>query len=85
MILNYVLIGLYILLWVYNGIVVIGIILTWIPPALNTKVGASFYEMSNWLLHPFRGWLTIGFIDFTTIIGLVLLQFIMRIFEQIIF
>ena len=85
MILNYILIALYIFLWAFNGIIVISIILSWIPQALNTKVGATVYEISNWMLHPFRGWLVIGFLDFTPIIGIALLQFIMRIFEQIIF
>ena len=85
MILNYVLIALYILLWVYHLILFISIILTWIPSALNTKVGSVMYEMSNWLLRPFRGWLVIGFLDLTPIIGILGLQFVMRIFEQIIF
>ena len=85
MILNYLLIGLYILLWVYHLILFIGIILTWIPSALNTKVGSVIYEMSNWLLRPFRGWLVIGFLDLTPIIGILGLQFVMRIFENIIF
>lgn len=85
MILNYVLITLYIILWALNGIIFISIILSWIPPVLNTKVGLMIREVSNWMLYPFRGWLAFGFFDFTTIIGLVLLQFIMRIFEQLIF
>lgn len=85
MILNYVLIALYILLWVFHLIIFISIILTWIPSALNTKLGSTIYGMSNWLLGPFRGWLVIGFLDLTPIIGILALQFVMRIFEQIIF
>ncbi len=85
MILNYFLISLYIILWAYHGIIFISIILTWIPNVLNTKVGSAIYGMSNWMLKPFRGWLVIGFLDLTPIIGILILQFIMRIFEQIIF
>ena len=84
MILNYILIALYILLWVFSGIIFISIILTWIPGAVTSKVGSIFYEMSNWLLRPFRGWLVIGFLDFTPIIGIVGLQFIMDFIRQII-
>ena len=85
MMLYYLLIALYIILWAYHVIIFIGILLTWIPNAINTKVGSVMYEMSNWLLAPFRGWLQIGFIDFTPIIGILGLQYIMRIFETIIF
>lgn len=85
MILNYFLIGLYIALWAYHSIILISIILTWIPNALNTKAGSLIYEMSNWMLRPFRGWLIIGFLDLTPVIGILILQYVMRIFEQIIF
>lgn len=85
MILNYFLISLYIILWAFNGIILISIILSWIPSALNTKVGSAIYEVSNWMLRPFRGWLVIGFLDLTPVIGIIILQYVMRIFEQIIF
>ena len=84
MILNYILIALYILLWVFDGIVFIGIVLTWIPGLLNTKVGSLFYNLSNWLLYPFRGLLVIGFIDFSPIIGLLGYHFIMNIIRGLI-
>lgn len=85
MILNNLLIALYIALWIYHIIILIGIVLTWIPGVLNTKVGALIYSISQWYMRPFTGWLSLGFIDFTPVIGFLCLQFIMRIFEQIIF
>ncbi|MBO4668173.1 MAG: YggT family protein [Bacilli bacterium] len=85
MTLNNLFIVLYVILWIYHLFVFVGIILTWIPSALNTKVGAFIYESSNWLLAPFRGWLVLGAIDFTPVLGVLLLQFVMRIFEEIIF
>ena len=84
MTLYYIISSIYILLWVFDGLVFIGILLTWIPGLINTKVGSLFYGMSNWLLYPFRGWLVIGFIDIGPILGLVAFNFIMNVVRELI-
>lgn len=84
MILNNFLICLYIVLWVYQAVIFISIILSWIPNAYSTKFGNVIYNMSNWYMRPFRGWLVIGFLDFTPIIGVLIYQYILGIVEQLI-
>lgn len=78
MILKIFFIALYALLWAYQGIILISIVLSWIPSAYNTKVGNAIYQASNWYMRAFRGWLVLGFIDFTPIIGIGIYQFIMQ-------
>ena len=85
MILRYFFIGLYALLWAYQAIIFISILLSWIPSAYNTKVGNAIYKSSNWFMGAFRGWLVLGFLDFTPIIGIGIYQFILQILMQFIF
>lgn len=84
MILYYFMCALYILLCIYEGIILISIIMSWIPNAYNTKVGNAIYQISNWYMKPFRGWLVLGVIDFTPVIGLGIYQFILQFLMQFI-
>ena len=81
----YCIYGLYWLMMAYEAFMTISIIMSWIPPLYDTKVFRFFRRGTDFYLRPFRGWLVIGFLDLTPIIGIFILQFIMRIFEQIIF
>ena len=78
MILSIFLISLYILLWLYQGIIFISILISWIPSAFNTKLGMSIYNVSNWYMKPFRGWIELGIFDFTPIIGIAIYQFLLQ-------
>lgn len=78
MVLNIFLYGLYVLLWIYQAIILISIIMSWIPNAYNTKFGNAIYQISNWYMKPFRGWFVLGILDFTPIIGIGIYQFILQ-------
>lgn len=84
MILRIFLTSLYALLWIYQAIIFISIILSWIPTAYESKIGSMILNVSNWYMRPFRGWLVIGFLDFTPIIGIVIYQYILGIVQQLI-
>ena len=79
MILGYFLYGLYILLWLYQALIFISIIMSWIPSLYNTRIGNAIYQASNWYMKPFRGWFVLGVFDFTPIIGIAIYQFILEI------
>ena len=85
MILKYFMIGLYVILSIYQFIILVSIIMSWIPNAYNTKIGNGIYHISNWYMKPFRGWLVLGFLDFTPIIGLGIYQFILQLVGNFIF
>lgn len=84
MILRIFLISLYYLLNLYSLIILISIIMSWIPNAYNTKFGNAIYQISNWYMKPFRGWLVLGILDFTPIIGIAIYEFILGIIAQFI-
>lgn len=71
----YVIYALYYLLLAYEGFMTISIIMSWIPPLYNTKVFNFFRRGTDFYLKPFRGWLVIGILDFSPIIGLVIYSF----------
>lgn len=60
-----------ILVW-YNFILIGGIILSWFPMLYRFKIFRILRIMSDWFMGPFHGYLVLGPIDFTPIIGFMI-------------
>ncbi|MBO4623102.1 MAG: YggT family protein [Bacilli bacterium] len=71
----YIIYALYWLMLAYEGFMFVSIIMSWIPPLYGTKVFNFFRKGTDFYLKPFRGWLTIGFLDLTPMIGLFIYSF----------
>jgi len=56
----------------YNYILIAGIFLTWLPMLYNFKFFRIIKKMSDWYIEPFSGYLILGPIDFTPIIGFII-------------
>ncbi|MFA6843504.1 MAG: YggT family protein [Bacilli bacterium] len=61
------------------------IISTWIPPLYQAKFMKPFRYVTDAFMQPFRGILVFGPLDFTPIIGIILLQLIYRLFIFLIY
>lgn len=71
----YLIYGLYYLMMGYEAFMMIYIIMSWIPPLYSTKIFYIFRKGTDFYLKPFRGWLTIGILDLTPIIGFFIYSF----------
>lgn len=71
----YIVYAIYYLMLAYSSFMFISIIMSWIPPLYNTKIFAFFKKGTDFYLKPFRGWLVIGFLDLTPIIGFAIYSF----------
>lgn len=67
---------LYIILRVYQGIMLLSIFISWIPGMRDTKIGILINQSSDWYLGYFRSFLVFGGIDFTPMIGLIIYEFL---------
>ena len=56
----------------YNYILIGGILLSWIPGLYKFKIFRMIRKMSDWYMEPFSGYIVLGPIDFTPIIGFML-------------
>lgn len=74
MILNYVIKIMYYGLSIFTYIIFASILLTWVPGLYEYKIPRMIRTISDWYMWPFRGFLVLGIIDFTPIIGVVLLE-----------
>jgi len=68
---------LYYLVYIYMGICVVSIILSWITPIHNSGFYKIINKISGAYLDTFRGKLVLGGLDFTPIIGMLLLGYIL--------
>lgn len=60
------------LLLIYNFVLLGGIILSWFPMLYNFKIFRMIRRMSDWFMGPFHGYLVLGPLDFTPIVGFML-------------
>lgn len=74
MILYYILNIFSLIVWAYDGIICIDIILSWIPNARQYKIPSIIHTVSNWFMEPFNGIITIGFLDLSPLIGFAILN-----------
>ena len=74
--------GLLILFYVlraYLGFMIIVCLLSWIPGIYSYKWYQVLRRISDFYLGRFRGWVVIGPVDFTPIIGFVIYEFALEI------
>lgn len=74
MILQSLLIGLFYILAAYRFVILVAIILTWIPGARNNSFCRVISSVADVYMWPFHNWFVLGYIDFTPIIGLGILE-----------
>lgn len=74
MLLKLFLLGIWGLLQLYGGILVISFILSWIPSANEFKIFRLINRVSDWYLEPFRGKIIFGFLDMGSMIGLSIFE-----------
>lgn len=55
--------------YIYDFIILAHIIFSWIPNIYNYKIPRVIGNIGGWFLRPFSGWLVVGPIDLTPIIG----------------
>jgi len=58
----------------------ITILLNWIPGFRNSKIGYYMNKITDFYLGRFRGFIVIGMLDFTPIIGFVIYEFALSMF-----
>lgn len=65
---------LFYILQAYTGIIVLSIILSYIPRANDYAVCRGIKRMSEWYLEPLDGMLVLGSFDFSSMVGLMVLE-----------
>ncbi len=65
----------YWLLKVYYWILIAFVLGSWIPELRNSRIYRVIYQLADPYMRLFRGFLVIGMMDFTPIIGFLLYQF----------
>lgn len=65
---------LFYILQAYTGIIVLSIILSYIPRANDYAVCRRIKRMSEWYLEPLDGMLVLGSFDFSSMVGLMVLE-----------
>lgn len=63
---------LYYLLLAYDYILIANIILSWFPRLRDFKLFNIIGKIGDWYLEPFSGYLVLGILDFTPLIGFAL-------------
>ncbi|MDD4077654.1 MAG: YggT family protein [Bacilli bacterium] len=61
----------------YQAVLAVTIILTWIPRSSNYAAFRMISNIGGWYLDVFRGKLIFGGFDFGTIVGLIVYEFIL--------
>ena len=59
----------------YYYILIASILLSWIPDLKRSRMGQFIDKLANPYMRIFRGWIVIGIMDFTPIIGFIFYQF----------
>lgn len=59
----------------YYYILIASIFLSWIPELKRSKIGQFIDRLANPYMRIFRGWIVIGIMDFTPIIGFIFYRF----------
>ena len=76
------LIILYYILRIYLGFMIIVCLLSWIPSLYSYKWYHVLRRISDFYLGRFRGWIVIGNIDFTTLIGFLIYEFALQMYAS---
>ena len=66
----------------YYYILIASILLSWIPDLKRSTVGQFIDRLANPYMRIFRGWIVIGVMDFTPILGFLFYQFGMSALNQ---
>lgn len=74
MILSYIIYAFYLLLMIYEGIIFIDVILSWVPNCRQYKIPSLIHTVANWFMEPFHNILTIGYFDFSPILGFAIIN-----------
>ncbi len=74
----------YWLLKIYYWILIAYVLGSWIPELRNSKIYRLIYNIANPYMRLFRGFLVIGMMDFTPILGFTLYSFGLRYLYQMI-
>lgn len=78
--LSYILLGIYSLLRAYYFIIFAGIILSWIPGARRNGFFKFVYKLGDLYMGCFRGRFIVGFLDLSSLFGLLIYEGIMDLF-----
>ena len=81
-VLGRILIGLYYILNFYFYFMLITIILSWIPGIQGSKFYQFMRKISDVYIGKFSGWLVVGIVDFTPIIGFVIYELALELFAS---
>lgn len=74
MILNGFLYLIKIILQIYSSLVIFDIILSWFPKTREIKIFKIIHEIAEWYIEPFSDFLVLGSVDFSPVIGLLILE-----------
>ena len=66
----------------YYYILIASILLSWVPDLKRSTIGQFIDKLANPYMRIFRGWIVIGVMDFTPIIGFIFYQYGLRAFGQ---
>ena len=69
----------------YYYILIASILLSWIPDLKRSSIGQFIDRLANPYMRIFRGWIVIGVMDFTPIIGFIFYNFGMTAFNDMIY
>lgn len=64
----------YYIFQIYSSLIVFDIILSWFPKTRDVKVFRIIHQIANWYMEPFSGFLVLGSIDFSPVLGLIILE-----------
>lgn len=78
MILSWIVYIIHLILIIYGGIISLSILLSWIPGSDNIQVFRGIKYLASWYLGLFSGKITIGFLDLTPLIGIIIYEFIIN-------
>lgn len=74
----------YIILYVYIGIISLNILFSWIPVLRDSKFGLLIESISNWITGYLGDKLSIGFLNFDCFIAIIFIEFICQIIANFI-
>ena len=72
----------YYILEIYLYYMIFVTLLSWIPGVFNTSWYYKLRKISDFYMGRFRGWIVIGNIDFTTLIGFLIYEFALQMYAS---
>lgn len=77
--------AIYILMSSFFSLICLNVILTWFPAVYKFKFFRGLRKIGDAYMEPFHGILVLGMFDFTPIIGIVLFEFLIKIYLYLAF